>query len=199
MMLRIVGDSPLICQRWVEQERRDMLCRRYPVDPLRAIPGTFAALSPFKQFTERLYWISPKPEEPTPEDVAVGIFGFPILAFKNAAAQAVRAVSRSMTKAEARQAIQVFLADGGSLAELESSAGPHQRQHEVIFQGRTIDTRHQAEFPDWATTLMVAYSDCLLSREQVLGMFDAAGFGVGVGEWRPELGGAFGRFRVEQV
>jgi hypothetical protein len=38
----------------------------------------------------------------------------------------------------------------------------------------------------------------LLQRDDVLALVDRAGFGVGICEWRPEKGGEFGRFEIDQ-
>jgi hypothetical protein len=38
-----------------------------------------------------------------------------------------------------------------------------------------------------------------MSAEQVLNLFNTAGFACGVGEWRPERDGSNGRFRVAEA
>lgn len=39
----------------------------------------------------------------------------------------------------------------------------------------------------------------VLSAEQVIGLFEAGGFGVGIGDWRPERDGVHGRFHVART
>jgi hypothetical protein len=43
---------------------------------------------------------------------------------------------------------------------------------------------------------MVKHNANVMSAEQILNLFSTAGFAVGVGEWRPERDGQFGRFHV---
>jgi hypothetical protein len=37
----------------------------------------------------------------------------------------------------------------------------------------------------------------VLSADQITNLFNVAGFGVGIGEWRPQKNGSFGRLHVE--
>ncbi|HYF57310.1 MAG TPA: hypothetical protein VEA41_23885, partial [Salinarimonas sp.] len=52
------------------------------------------------------------------------------------------------------------------------------------------------EFMPWAAILTVQHNANVLSAEQVTSLFEAGGFGVGVGDWRPEKDGVSGRFHV---
>ncbi len=63
------------------------------------------------------------------------------------------------------------------------------------------DIRIRAWFPTWRTKLKVQFNESIISLERLLMLFRAAGFGNGVGEWRPaskeSKTGTFGRFRLE--
>jgi hypothetical protein len=60
----------------------------------------------------------------------------------------------------------------------------------------TSDIRYRAEFQGWTAKVRVTYNTRVLSAAQIINLFNLAGFGVGVGEWRPERDGQFGRFHV---
>ena len=45
-------------------------------------------------------------------------------------------------------------------------------------------------------TLPITFNARMISAEQIVAMLDAGGFGTGIGEWRPEKDGQFGRFHV---
>jgi hypothetical protein len=60
----------------------------------------------------------------------------------------------------------------------------------------TADIRYRGEFKQWFTTIAVKYNANVMSAEQILNLMQTAGFAVGVGEWRPERDGQFGRFHV---
>jgi hypothetical protein len=61
----------------------------------------------------------------------------------------------------------------------------------------TADIRYRAEFVAWSIDLPITYNARTVSVEQIVAMLDAGGFGTGIGEWRPEKDGQFGRFHVE--
>jgi hypothetical protein len=43
----------------------------------------------------------------------------------------------------------------------------------------------------------VRYNRNVLSAEQIVSLFNTAGFAIGIGEWRPQKNGGFGMFHVE--
>jgi hypothetical protein len=63
----------------------------------------------------------------------------------------------------------------------------------------TADIRHRAEFETWGAMLRVQHNANVLSAEQVISLFEAGGFGVGIGDWRPEKDGVNGRFHVARA
>jgi len=62
------------------------------------------------------------------------------------------------------------------------------------------DIAHRPVFPKWQITFSVEFNRRVVSLEQLAGLFNAAGFGVGIGDWRPSApksaSGNFGRFRL---
>ena len=61
---------------------------------------------------------------------------------------------------------------------------------------RTPDVRTRAVFPEWACEVEVGFVSTLVKQNQVVNLLAAAGVIVGIGDWRPQKGGAFGRFDV---
>lgn len=60
----------------------------------------------------------------------------------------------------------------------------------------TADLRYRAEYVDWWARILVKYNTNVLSEAQILNLLNTGGFAVGVGEWRPERDGDYGRFHV---
>ena len=64
----------------------------------------------------------------------------------------------------------------------------------------SADVRYRPEYLDWSADLVIEYNEGAISIEQLFQMIAAAGYGVGVGEMRPERGGrfTFGRFKLSE-
>lgn len=185
MQLRLIGDSPLISHAWSQKAIEMMLAKQ-----MKKAKTAKDAKDPWSDFCESLYWLSAKPEKPTEADVTKAEFGFPCVAFKAAAVGACR-FSEGIKMTEARGAFHV----SGELVKIESDP-PKMRQDMVRIAMGTADVRFRGEFTQWAATITVAYNAAALSPEQIVNLFNLAGFGVGVGEWRPEKDGSYGRFHV---
>ena len=181
----IIGDSGLICHAWSAKAKRQMLDKQMK----KATAGKVAK-DPWQDFCETLYWLDGMPEKPTEDDVEGGRFGFPTVAFKSAAVTAVTSMG-GMTKVMARQCFHIQ----GEYVELLGPP-PSMREDMCRVGMGTADIRHRAEFSPWGAILPVQFNANVLSAEQVTSLFEAAGFGVGIGDWRPERDGVSGRFHV---
>jgi hypothetical protein len=60
----------------------------------------------------------------------------------------------------------------------------------------SADLRYRGEFKEWKTTFSIRFNKNVLSIEQIVLLFNTAGFAIGVGEWRPEKNGSHGMFHV---
>jgi hypothetical protein len=118
-----------------------------------------------------------------------GGYGFPCVAFKASAVGACR-FSDGIKMTEARGAFHVV----GELAKVIGT--PTMREDMVRVGMGTADIRYRGEFKTWSTVLDVSFNAAAISPEQIVNLFNLAGFGVGVGEWRPEKDGSYGRFHV---
>lgn len=181
----LVGDSPLIVHAWSEKAIRAMADKQQK----KASAGR-EAKDPWGDFCGSLYWLDKRPEKPTEEDVEAARFGFPAVAFKAAAVTACTSIG-SVTKVAARQAFHVE----GEFVEIKGPP-PAMRQDVCRVGMGTADLRYRGEFSPWSVELTVRFNANLMSAAQVVNLFQTAGFAVGVGEWRPERDGPYGRFHV---
>jgi hypothetical protein len=62
------------------------------------------------------------------------------------------------------------------------------------------DIRFRSCFPHWKATLYVEFNEAIISVDKLLMLFTVAGFGNGIGEWRPaskeSKTGTHGRWRI---
>lgn len=188
MLVPIIGTSPLIVHNWSEKQKRAMLESQQGKRALKE------SRDPEAEYQAAFYRIA---KEGHPDG-----YGFPVTAFKAAMIGAARFYGKSIKMTELKQFIfmtgVLTKADPQQLVEIIGE--PEMREDVVRLGGigRGADLRYRPEFKHWAATLNVTYVQSSLSQRSVLSLIDAAGLGVGVGEWRPEKRGEFGCFSVDQ-
>jgi hypothetical protein len=129
-----------------------------------------------------------------------GGYGFPVVGFKAATVDASRFYGKDVTKVGLRQFVVLRGEVGVDGQQLARITGEPRIREDVVRVGRGgADLRYRPEFPEWSTTLTVLYVTSALTRDSVLSLIDAAGMGVGVGEWRPEKNGDFGTYQIDQA
>jgi hypothetical protein len=171
--IRLVGDSPLICHKWSEKAKKEMLDKQ-----MKKAKTAKVAKDPQRDYEESLY-VHPD-----------GGYGFPCVAFKSAAVGACR-FTEGVKMTVARGAFHVV----GELAQIEGK--PTMREDMVRVGMGTADIRYRGEFKSWAANLTITFNAAAMSVDQIVNLYNLAGFGIGVGEWRPEKDGSYGRFHVE--
>ena len=172
LQLTLIGDSPLICHKWSDKAKQMMLDKQTGKAIQKKAPK-----DPEQDYKDSLY------------DHPDGGYGFPSVGFKAAAVSACRSVE-GIKMTEARAAFHV----PGELIKIEGE--PRPREDMVRIGMGTADIRYRGEFPDWRAKVTVRYNEAVLTPSQIVNLFNVAGFGVGVGEWRPEKDGSYGMFHV---
>ncbi len=67
----------------------------------------------------------------------------------------------------------------------------------VVQRNRILRTR--ALFPDWSCVFVVDADDELVDRQQLEAWLDIAGRRIGIGDWRPQRSGHYGRFETASI
>ena len=107
--------------------------------------------------------------------------GFPAVGFK---ASMIRAGSiLGWVMKELQQCIFV-VPDEGELVEIFGQYTLRTDMVRVNMGG--ADIRYRPEYKNWRATLKIRYNSAIISKEQIAQLVNAAGFGCGIGEWRPE-------------
>lgn len=177
----ILGTSPLICHKFSEKAKRQML------DAMQGRKTPKQPKDPQADYESSLYaFDGPKKR-----------FGFPVIAFKAATVSAARFYGKDVKMTELRQFIFMhgeMGADGQALAEID---GEPEMREDVVKVGMGTDLRYRGVFWPWTATLEVTYVTSALQRGSLLSLIDAGGMGVGIGEWRVEKKGDFGCYKVD--
>ena len=194
--IKIVGDTPLIVHAWSEKAKRMMLEAQMKTTKTKARE----VRDPFDDFINSMYWLTEKPES-TADAFAKAIkkgakWGFPVGAIKMAGNSA--AYRMGWVKNQMQLRGSYFLrTEYGDMAEILNST-PIMREDMVRVGMGSADLRYRAEFRDWAMEMNLEYNaDGEMTLEQIINVINAGGYSVGIGEWRPEKDGDFGRYHIE--
>ena len=68
----------------------------------------------------------------------------------------------------------------------------------VVQRSRILRTRAKFD-PPWACEFIVDTDDELIDADQLLSWIDIAGRQIGLGDWRPEKSGVYGRFSTKNI
>ena len=206
--ITIVGDTPLLVHAWGEKAKKMMLAAQQKKKPDKK---AMDIRDPFSEFMEALYWITPKPEENTEDAFAEAIangakFGFPITAIKQAALSACYRAGIIPNQTGMKSAFYlnavggVNHGTGSELAVIETDEPPMCREDQVKIGGvtKTADLRYRPVFNNWRIHLTVSLIDVgTFTMESIINAINLGGVMNGIGEWRMERDGDFGRFHVE--
>jgi len=176
--VKIRGLSPLIMHRWSEKARKEMLDKQMKKTVKKE------AKSPEEQYEASVYKLDD------------GRLGFPADAFKKAMIRGAKQIGLVMTDARTSFFVhgEYCTRDDRELVPITGEVQP--REDMVRLNGATADIRFRGQVIGWGADLNISYNSSITSFDQIVNMLHAAGYGVGIGEWRPEKDGTFGRFEV---
>ena len=173
--IRIVGLSPLCTHAWSAKAKREMLDKQ-----MGKARNKKEHKDPQADYEAAFYRL--------PD----GRAAFPTIAFKAAVVSAARQVE-GLTMTFLRGAFHVV----GDLVAIDGT--PEMNEAMVRVGMGTADIRFRPLWQEWVVTLTARVNRHAITIEQLVHLFNQAGFSVGVGEWRPEKNGSWGMFAVEGI
>ena len=224
--IEVIGDSPLLVHAWSVKARREMLEKQMKLtktetksvkNPLEDFVSGAYWLTPMPTEFDL---------ESVEKALENARFGFPCSAFKKAILSTSSRLGWGIAKTELNTAFFIEANEPGyytsdlklsddkkkliiipnqymtfGMVEIFSDT-PVVREDMVRLagMGRPADIRYRPEFRNWSAKLKITYvDDGLVSLEQIINGLDAAGKVNGIGEWRCERGGDYGKFHVNRV
>lgn len=124
-----------------------------------------------------------------------GDYGVPLLAFKAACIGACHK-DQGLEKTTFRKSFFVA-SNGGDLITKLHGSDPIIREDIVRVGAGSTDIRYRHQFDQWGANIIAEVDPSMLEPEDIVKVVNRAGFSVGIGEWRPEKGGEFGRFTFD--
>lgn len=220
--ITLVGETPLLVHAWSEKAKKEMLAAQQKASVAKKAK---AIRDPFAEFVNAAYWVEGRPEDDTPEAFERAIksgakFGFPTIAVKMAALSSCYRAGLIQNQVGMKCHFYINGKDGvdagtgSELAIIECAnpelAGipedeptkivPELREDMVKIGGvsKVADLRYRPVFRNWKIHLSVSLIDTgCFTMESVINAIDLGGQMNGIGEWRMEKNGDFGRYHVE--
>lgn len=184
--VRLLGTSPMICNRLSEKARRELLLPSAKKNA--AARQSTLKHNPLEEFRDSPYTIRNE-DAPT-------LIGLPIGAVKKALASAALDIPGAF-KAQIGRLVSV---DGTEYRDLLPVWGEPQLLMAITRmadQKRTPDVRSRAIIPEWVTQVTIRFVTPTLRDQAVYNLLGAAGMTVGLGDWRAEKGaGNYGSYEV---
>ena len=181
IQVSIIGVTPLICHRFSEKAKKQMRDKKAGIKT-----KVREKCDPEAEFEAARYVMSN------------GSDGFPATGFKNAILE-VAHKDVGVPKTLIRKSLFIVAdeyVDGIPIVKIISDK-PVMREDVVRVGTGSADLRYRPEFASWSAVLTIEYDEENLTPDVIVSLIQRAGFGVGVGDWRPERDGEFGRFKLE--
>jgi hypothetical protein len=174
--IEIRGTSPLVMHKWDEKAKEQMR-RKHAGDKTK----NRDVRDPEAECEAATYRLSD------------GRVGFPVTAFKGAMINAAHK-DLGLPKTLVKSGLFIH-SDEDDLVWVDTPTEKMREDVVRVGQGST-DLRYRPQFSEWRVKLRMEYDEDLLTANALVNLLNRAGFGVGVGEYRPEKGGDWGRFEV---
>lgn len=178
MDIELIGETPLIMHKMSEKSKKMIRDKQQ-----KKAKKPREARNPKQEFKDAMY------------TNGNGTYLFPARAFKSSAVEACRQID-GISMTAVKQMFFVSGIDDVEWVKIESDE-PIMREDVVKIGMGTTDLRYRPEFKNWKTKIRVQYLEDVISPEQIVNIFELAGFCSGIGEDRPnKQGHTFGMFKV---
>ena len=202
--LRVVGETPLIVHAWSEKAKRQMLEAQQGIKAGKKKD----AKNPVQDFVSTAYWLTPMPEVETFEAFTEAVkngarFMFPITALKNASVSAPYRMGWTKDKVSMRGSLWLMDQNPNGdvpmdMLEIHYDGMPEMREDMVKVGMGTADLRYRMQYTNWHFDVVLEYNKSgQYSLDALVNIINAGGLVCGLGEWRNEKGGLFGRYHIE--
>ncbi len=181
VVIGIKGLTPLIMHRWSEKAKKDML------DKQMGKTAPKEKKNPEEQYESAKYVMDD------------GRLGFPADAFKKAMVRGAKQLGLTMTDMRTGFFVHGEYSEKEDRELVAIEGACSMREDTVRLSGGTSDIRYRPQVTSWTAKLQVSYNANITTLDYIVNMISAAGYGVGIGDWRPERDGIFGRFEIVDV
>lgn len=176
--IKIKGLSPIIMHRFSEIQKKQML------DSMMKVAQQKKKKDPEKEYEEAKYF------------TADGKPAIPVIAFKKAMIRASKSLGLKMTDARTSFFVLGEYSEQAGCEVVEVKGQFSMREDIVRVAKGGTDLRYRPQLNNWTASIRIGYNNSQISFDQLVNMLNLAGYGIGIGDWRPEKDGSFGRFTI---
>lgn len=170
----ITGKTALIYHKWTEKAKKMILDKHQK----KASKGR-EIRNPKQEYKDSFYYNKD------------GDIAFPAGSIKKAIIGAARSID-DIAMTQIRGAIFV-MGDEDNLIPVKYEK-KEMREDTVRIGRGTAALRYRGQLKGWSINLKIEFNANVFSKEMVLNLLETAGFSQGLGEWRPERNGDYGKF-----
>lgn len=187
LLLRLHGISPLVCHNFGAKAKAELAERQQGKGRTR----TREPKNPQAEYEAAFY----RDEKGAP--------CFPASGVKLAVLTAAKTAKNAGATLAGTTVRQAMFVEGHLLPILDpkgkKAATPRMVEDPVRVGGKGkgtggADLRYRPYFDNWSMNLSILYNAAYIKVEEIVNLLKLAGFGVGLGEWRPEKDGSMGMF-----
>jgi len=181
--ITLVGVTPLLVHRKSEKMEKYLAERDQNAPKNKPAPR-----SPHQEYLDSMYKIPGKKN----------VYGIPASGVKLCAVSACRFIG-GIKMTTALGAFHV-VGDIGGLIPIEGGKPTMDERIVQIgkFGSKTPQLRYRGRWDKWHLNVTIRYNSAVISPEQLVHLYENAGFGVGLCEHRPEKKGNLGMFSVKR-
>jgi hypothetical protein len=127
-------------------------------------------------------------------------YGFPLTGLKKSMVTSTDWRALGVSQAMLRKAI-FFHPHPGGYGVLLKVTGTHEMRRDLVkLKGGGSQIRFRSWFPTWQIRdLLIDYDADLIEGQAVVNMIERGGRSIGIGDWRQEKDGVFGRYHVKRT
>ena len=179
LKFNIKGLSPLVMHKWAEKAKREM----------REKHAGRKTKSREKRDPEQEAQAATYVDEN-------GRPGIPAIAFKSALIAAAHK-DLGIEKTLVRKAVFTGCSDPQQILPISFKRADVVEDLVRVGAG-SADLRYRPYFYDWSCEMHLEFEPSMIRVEDLVSLIDRAGAAVGICEWRPEKGGEYGRFQIDE-
>jgi len=182
MSVWIEGDSPFIMNRFDEKEKQKMVEKQ-----MKKTSKAKEARDPEAEVQRSLYYLDDKKTK----------IGFPADGVKACMVRGAKMLGMVMSDSRSAFFVEGIYSERDN-RDLVPVFGTVEGREDVVRIGMEksmVRFRGQVKI-GWKMNIKIRYNSSLISDDQLVNMLEAGGFGCGLGEWRPERNGTFGRYHI---